>query len=199
MRLPEMYIDAKELLVTKLKEDRPIIKGQYDLMLVVPCELEKFEIEEKEDDSFGTIKLKMVYKESGINKYEEFKMTKKEQELHLLSPNNDIIYNHNLIVKLWNGEYPSTVALDFKEEKVYLVYLGRNFKIIEFANLSKDKVSILEEDLFEAKPYKIKLDEKSMFDFISEEEGFNNLRKNIYIQFDCGMKIKIYNNLSEEN
>jgi hypothetical protein len=199
MRLPEMYIDAKELLVTKLKEDRPITKGQYDSMLVVPCELEKFEIEEKEDDSFGTIKLKMVYKESEINKYEEFKMTKKEQELHLLSPNNDIIYNHNLIVKLWNGEYPSTVALDFKEEKVYLVYLGRNFKIIEFANLSKDKVSILEEDLFEAKPYKIKLDEKSMFDFISEEEGFNNLRKNIYIQFDCGMKIKIYNNLSEEN
>lgn len=199
IRLPETYGDAREILENGFSTE-VFTKGLYGIMKANPCTITHIQIHDKKDNlDIGTIVVDLTYKERVINKYGKFEEKKVVQTLNILTPRGDSLWPYNLVVKIWDGKYPTSVAVDLKRGVVYLCNIGtRGVELIEYAHITKDEVEALTHDLNDREPYKIKIDEKAMFDYISEFEGLRALRSNIFIEFDCGVRFKVHNNISKE-
>jgi len=199
IRLPEIYKDAREVLEKGL-ERGTFLKGLYGTVKINPCTIAHYQIHDKKDTyEVGTITVDMTYTERVLNKYGKFEDKKVVQTLDILTPRGDKIWPYNMVVKVWDGKYPSAIAVDKKRELLYLVNLSTStLEIVEFAHLTKEQMEAITEDLNEKEPYKVRIDEETMFDVIAELEGFRALNKGVYFELDCGVRFKVYNNTSKE-
>ncbi len=195
LRLPEIYCDAKQSIEDSL-ENRRLILSRYNSSLVNMCEVTHFHISDVEDnESVGSIHLLISYKERVITKYEKFETLNKTQELTILSTKGDPIWPFIMTTKVWNGEYPSAVAINEETGVVYLLYLRMgSLGLTEFALLKDNQLECIRESLNEVMPYRIKLDEDAMFKVLGEIEGNRCLHETLFIEFDCGVKFRVYNN-----
>lgn len=197
-RLPETYGDAK-LVLTNAFSSNIFTKGLYGTIKGNPCELIHIQVHDKKDlEDIGSIVLDLTYKERVINKYGKFEEKRVIQTLHILNPRGDELWPFTLAVKIWDVKYPTSVALDIKRGIVYLMNINSiGVSFIEYAHLNEEEIEALSNDLNEREPYKIKLDEKAMFEHIAEYEGIRALKRGVFIEFDCGVRFRVYNNLSE--
>lgn len=198
-RLPETYGDAKEVLTNAL-DKKVFMKGLYGTIKSNPCEVVHIQIHDKKElEDIGSIVVDLNYKERVINKYGKFEEKKVVQTLHILNPRGDEVWPFTLVVKIWDVKYPSSIALDIKRGIVYFLNINSNgLSLVEFAHLNEEEIEAISYDLNEREPYKIRLDERAMFDFIAEYEGIKALKRGVFIEFDCGVRFRVYNNLCEE-
>lgn len=191
-RIPENFCDAKQAIKDSLEQNK-LILSRYNSTLVNLCEVTHYHIKDEEDDErVGSVHLSISYKEKIITKYDKFETLNKHQELTILNPNGDIIWPFTMVGKVWEGNYPSGVAINEETGVVYLIYLSLNtFGLTEFAILSDSELESVKESLNEVKPYAIKLDEDAMFKVLAEVEGTRYLHETLCIEFDCGVKFKV--------
>ena len=111
-----------------------------------------------------------------------------------MNTKGDSIWPYLMVVKVWNGEYPSGVAVNEDTGVVYLLYLKMgSLLLVEFALLKDNEKEAIKEALNEVTPYRIKLDEDAMFNVLAEIEGYRHLHEKVFIEFDCGVKFRVYN------
>jgi hypothetical protein len=192
LRLPEIFCDAKQAIEDCL-ENNKLILSKYNSTMMNMCEVTHFHIEEKGNEYIGNMKLLISYKERIITKYDKFETLNKTQVLTILTTKGDPIWPYIMTVKVWNGEYPSAVAINEETGVVYLLYLRMgSLGLTEFALLQDNQLECIKESLNEVSPYRIKLDENSMFKVLGEIEGNKCLYETLFIEFDCGVKFRVY-------
>lgn len=177
---------AETILQRSLVENN-ISFGVFNSRLVNMCSVKHYEIcnvgRNAEDDANLTLNLTYTIAEAddtGI-----LRTFDKTRTLNLLTTAGDIYWTHNMIAKVWDGEYPSTVGYDIASGEVFLVYIrswGIDLKY--FATLSPEALESFD-NLNLSRPYKIYIKPDAMFKFIDGCEGTNHLKENLYISFDC--------------
>ena len=200
LRLPEYFCDAKQALEDSLEKHKLVVK-KFNSSACNLCEVVNYNIEEKEDEeSVGSLKITIQYKERTITRYDKFETFNKTQVLTVLNTKGDSVWPYIMTTKVWNGEYPSGVAINEETGIVYFIYLGiDSLGLTEFAMLKDNQLECIKESLNDVTPYRIRLDENSMFDVLSELEGNRCLYETLFIEFDCGVKFRVYsdNNKAE--
>lgn len=193
VRLPDIYRDAKEMIENSFSKKNMLL-SRYNSSLVKMCDVSHISIrEESNDEKVGSLYLLLKYRERIITKYDKFETLNKTQNLRILTPHGDNIWPFLMVVKVWNGEYPSCVALNEETGVVYLIYLtNENFKLVEFSVLSASQLEAITESLNDINPYRIGIDDDAMFKVLSEIEGVRYLQSNVYIEFDCGVKFRVF-------
>lgn len=196
LRLPEIFCDAKQAIEDSL-ENRKLILSKYNSSLVNMCEVTHYHIDDVEDvEATGSLTLTLRYKERIITKYDKFETLNKTQVLTVLNTKGDPIWPYLMTTKVWNGEYPSAVAINEETGVVYLLYLRMgSLGLTEFALLKENQLECIKESLNEVAPYKIKLDEDAMFKVLGEIEGTRCLHETLFIEFDCGVKFRVYSDV----
>lgn len=196
LRLPEIFCDAKQAIEDSL-ENKKLVLSKYNSSLVNMCEVTYFHIDDVEDvEATGSLKLTIRYKERIITKYDKFETLNKTQVLTVLSTKGDPIWPYLMTTKVWNGEYPSAVAINDETGVVYLLYLRMgSLGLTEFALLKENQLECIKESLNEVAPYRIRLDEESMFKVLGEIEGTRCLHETLFIEFDCGVKFRVYSDV----
>lgn len=196
LRLPEIFCDAKQAIEDSL-ENKKLVLSKYNSSLVNMCEVTYFHIDDVEDvEATGSLKLTLRYKERIITKYDKFETLNKTQVLTVLSTKGDPIWPYLMTTKVWNGEYPSAVAINDETGVVYLLYLRMgSLGLTEFALLKENQLECIKESLNEVAPYRIRLDEESMFKVLGEIEGTRCLHETLFIEFDCGVKFRVYSDV----
>ena len=191
-RLPEMFCDAKQSIEESLCKNH-LILSKYNSSLVNMCEVTTFKItDELEPEKVGTLHLNLTYKERIITKYDKFETRFMSQDLMVLSTKGDPIWPYLMVTKVWDGDYPSTVAVNSETGVVYFVYLLQGaMKLVEFAQLKENQLEAVRESLNDLVPYRIKLDEDAMFKVLGEVEGTKCLHDTLYIEFNCGITFKV--------
>lgn len=192
-RLPEMFCDAKQTIEESLV-NKKLILSKYNSSLVNMCEVTNFKVvDDKEPENIGTLHLNLTYKERIITKYDKFETRFMSQDLMVLNPKGDPIWPYLMVTKVWEGEYPSTVAVNSETGVVYFVYLQQGLmKLVEFAQLKDNQLEAVKESLNDLAPYRIKLDEDSMFKVLGEVEGNRCLHDTLYVEFNCGITFKVH-------
>lgn len=192
-RLPAMYCDAKQAIEDSL-ESKKLVLSQYNSSLINLCDVTHFHIkEEKDKEHIGSLELLISYKERIITKYDKFESLNKTQTLTILSPKGDLVWPFIMVTKVWNGEYPSAVAINEETGVVYLVFLKLGMLgLTEFSILKGNQLECIKESLNETMPYRIRLDEDAMFNVLGELEGNRCLYETLFIEFDCGVKFRVY-------
>lgn len=193
LRLPEIYCDAKQAIEDSL-ENRRLVLSKYNSSLVNMCEVTHFNIDIEEDEEhIGSLKLVISYKERIITKYDKFETLNKTQELTILNTKGDPVWPYLMTTKVWDGDYPSAVAINEETGVVYLLYLRMgSLGLTEFALLKDNQLECIKESLNEVSPYRIRLDEDAMFKVLGEIEGTRCLHETLFIEFDCGVKFRVY-------
>ena len=194
VRLPEVYIDAKHSIEECLK-NRRLRLNRYNSTFTNMCEVTSCSIDAEDDEHIGSLKLNITYKERIITKYDKFETLIRNQTLTVLNTKGDPIWPFMMVAKVWNGEYPAAVAINEETGVVYFVYLLQNaLGLTEFSVLKDNELNAVKETINDTAPYRIRVDEDAMFSVLAEEEGNKILHEMVYIEFDCGVKFRIYSN-----
>lgn len=191
MRLPETYIDAKQTIEESLEGNKLII-GKYGSLLANLCDVIHYHVQDVENkEGLGNLTLLLTYKVRIINKYNKFEEVKKSQTLKVLTTKGDKIWPYSIVIKVWEGNYPSGVAVNEETGQIYLLNLRMSgLELVSFSTFTEEELAAFKEDLNEVAPYRITLNEDAMFDYIAGLEGNRHLKETLSIEFDCGVKIR---------
>jgi len=191
MRLPETYIDAKRAIEESLEGNKLII-GKYGSLLANLCDVIHYHVQDVENkEGLGNLTLLLTYKVRIINKYNKFEEVKKSQTLKVLTTKGDKIWPYSIVIKVWEGNYPSGVAVNEETGQIYLLNLRMSgLELVSFSTFTEEELAAFKEDLNEIAPYRITLNEDAMFDYIAGLEGNRHLKETLSIEFDCGVKIR---------
>lgn len=161
--------------------------GAFNSRLDNYCSLKNYEVcnlgRDPDDDANLTLSLR--YSITEPDELGVLVHCDKERTINLLSTVGDIYWTPNMILKVFDGEYPSTVGYDTASGEVFLVYIMSSGMVFRyFATLSPEHLSAFE-DLNRTKPYKIDIEPRAMFRVLDGAEGTNHLKQNLFIEFDC--------------
>ena len=102
-------------------------------------------------------------------------------------------WSNVLVRKVWDTGVPTTVGIDVKTRKVYLVYLQESKLLFDFfGEVTEDQFTALHTSLIESEPYTYGIDLAALYSYVDGSEGLNYLRNNIYIEFNCLVGFKIH-------
>lgn len=192
VRLPEFYVDAKELLTLSLG-DGSIRLSEYGNTLSKLAKLKSYNIAEVEnEESCVNISLNLVTEEKVIDSSDNFLDTTVTRELLLLNTSADVNWTYRMINKIWEGEYISTVAIDKNTGVIYFVKIkNTGFELVTFSRVSDVELSIILDSIDECKSYKVGIDEEAMFRYIDGGQGLDHLADNIFVEFNCDVPIRV--------
>jgi hypothetical protein len=202
VRLPNVYIDAKELLNDTLNENRKVSIKTYGVMYSQVGDVMHHSIGEvTNEESYANLDLMLTYVTRQLTfNNDAYAPIEKTRNLRVLNTLGDTRWTYNMIVKVWEGEYPSTVAVDMDSGNVFLVGVKANrIELTDFGILESSAFDAFHNDLNDREPFKIKIDEEAMFDVLDGSEGTNHLRHNVFIEFDCGMPIRVYSHQKQND
>ncbi len=197
VRLPETHIDARNLLTEVLDTSSILILRDYNceftkLGKIIHSHVEKLDSSREDDKT--TLALSLTY-ETLDKKGDDFVSKETVKKLALLNTINDFKWKRSLIYKIWGGNYPSTVAIDINDGTVYFIHIHKGddvkIELVYFGILNENEFELVKHDIDDSKPYKIKISDDAMFDYITGDEGLNHLRNNIVIELNCGMPLVI--------
>ena len=186
-RFDSTFERIETLLQQSLSSRNLISIGVFNSQLSNPCVLKHFNVvnvgRAPDDDANVTLNVTYTITEPDdkgvLNSYD------KDRTLNLLSTTGDIYWTPNMIMKVFDDEYPSTIGYDINTGEVFLVYIrawGVEFRY--FATLTQEQLNAFD-DLNLERPYFIYIKQDAMFKVLDGAEGTNYLKKNLYIQFDC--------------
>ena len=194
-RLPFYNIDSSEVLKEIIKEGVIVTESQYRSKIKQSCVLKNCSIEVcgEEDDEFHTnIILGLTYTKN-VSKDSKIAPTDKTVKLRVLCGLGDREWGYRSKIKVWDGDYPSTVGVDIDSGTVYLLYVRKErLDLVEFGELEKQELDAFEDSLNTREPYNIGLDTNTLFAYLDGLEGYNFLKDNVYIDFNCCKPIRVY-------
>jgi hypothetical protein len=195
VKLPNTFIDAKTLISDALSVDKKLSLKNYGGMFANLCEVTHFHMDEVEDEEgYANVDLTLAYKVPLMGNDSQFLLVDKTKKLKVLNTAGDIDWTYNMVNLFWEGDYPSSVAVDVESGEVFLFNVKLNrVELVDFGVLTGSAFESFTHDINDREPFKIRLDEKAMFDFIDGSEGRNHLKKSTFIEFNCGMPIRVYN------
>lgn len=190
---PEVHQDAQSILEEIFDYERPqLIIRFYNTDASRVAVMSHLNVEQVEDDEgFANLDISIAYKMLSFNN--RTNDTDKILKLRLLSTLGDKVWTYKMKELVWNADYPSTVAFDKETGDVYFVYLKLGaIELERFGKLSETELEAVTEDLNDRDAFEIKLKPHAMFLFIDGEEGVRHLRENLFIEFNCGLPIKVF-------
>lgn len=192
IRLPEIFCDAKQMLEDNLATYRRLIIKRYGSLYASAGDVIHFHIDDVEDDQgYSNMDMSISYKERVLIE-DRFETIERHHQLRLLSPVGDDQWTYTMIGRVWEGDYPSTVAVDTDTRQVFLVSIQMSsVELIEFGMLSEQEFDAFMTDCEDRNAYRIKLDESAMFKVIDGAEGMNHLRETMVIELNCGVVIRV--------
>lgn len=195
LKLTSNYIDAKNRLEEALEHSTIITKKEYGVLFSTVCELVDYSIEPIAgdlDDSPANLKLTIAFNENLIVD-DKLKKISRNLVLHVLSNKGDTVWTHAMITKVWDGNYPSAVAVDPDTGEVYLINIMLSgLELVMFGEFDKYGIEAFNADINDTEPYRIGIDEDAMFRVLDGAEGNNYLKYNIYVEFNTIVKIRVY-------
>jgi hypothetical protein len=199
IKLPHTYSDTKEIIETVLRKNRLLIKG-FDSVFNTVSDIRIYNVEpvnfgdliaDDFEDGYSNCKLNLVY---DVKTFIEDSpaIIEVSKSLMVLNTMNDTIWTYRMIQNIWEGDYPSTVAIDMETREVFLFNLKPNWlELVRFGILDELQFEAITLGLNFRSPFYIGIDTKAMYQYIDGAEGLNYLKKNIIIEFDCGIPITL--------
>jgi hypothetical protein len=193
VRLPETFGDAKGMIEGSFDANHKLRLKRYGAMFSNLCDVSHYHIEESDDDEgYANLDLTVTYKMRLISVEEKFDLVEKTRKLRVLNTAGDNQWTYRMIRMVWEGDYPSSVAVDVETGEVFLFSVKVNcIELIEFGVLDAKEHDTFMHELSDREPFKIKIDSDSMFEYIDGAEGVSHLQKNVVVEFDCGMPIEV--------
>ncbi len=194
VRLSDIYCDARELIEETLGASNRVIIKHYGSLMVNPCDVTHYHIESVENiEGFANIDLTITYRERIITKSERFETVERTKNLRVLSTYGDNTWSFNMINKIWDGDYPSSVAVNKETGVVYLFNVRvSGIELVEFGALDESQFMAFNECWNDREPFRIMLDEIAMFKYIDGAEGYNYLKSTLFVELNCVTKIRVY-------
>lgn len=191
-RYPDVFVDAKELIKSCL-ESRKLSVKTYGSMFSRQCDVLHYHIGDKDDEeSYSNLRMVITYKMPYMDENERFTFLEKTRNLLVLSSSGDTRWTYRARNKIWDGEYPSTVAIDTETGDVMFFNLKPNrIELVFFGVLEGTAFDTVMSELHDREPFKIALDPDAMFNYIDESEGINHLKSNVLVIFNCGIPITV--------
>lgn len=195
IRLPDVYIDAKEMLKNNIDSNNKLSLRTYGAMFSNLADITHYSIAEVEDqEGYANLDLTITYKYRKMSMDDQFILVEKTRNLKVLCNYGDNQWTYRMINKIWEGDYPSTVAYDVESGEVFLFNLKLNrIELVEFGKLEGTAFESVKEELHDREPFKIVINPEAMFNFIDESEGINHLKRNVVIEFNCGVPVRVEN------
>lgn len=192
--LPENFIDARDAVLQAFQSGKRILEGPFDNELVRQISsVHSYHIEDQSEvERYGNLNLVVTYHKPVISGGMSFVEIPKTRKLYLLSTAGDHMWTVRTKLKIWDNNYPSTVALDLETREVF--FFGIKASVIEllhFGTLTEDQMAQIYSELNEREPFSIRIDEGAMFDYIDELQGLAHLRNNLYIEFHCSVSLRL--------
>lgn len=194
---PRAFIDAHNVLSGLLSKGVQISVGNYGDILRSPCEIRDYDLQEvpedeEEAEGSSNILLKVTYKQKIISNGGAFTAVDVHRNLLLLRPDFDS-WSYNLKMKVWDGSFPSTIALDEARGELLIVKLHTNrIELITFGDVSPKQLTRL--DLLDTRnPYRIMLDYDALLSYVDESERLNHLRNTLYIELNTDVPLRVNN------
>ena len=130
---------------------------RYGALLTNVCIVTHYEISPVYSDDglndYANLDLTISYNENILVEESGFTVIPRTQTLRLYSTIGDKLWNHVMISKLWNGNYPSTIAINHLTGVVYLVNInGAALELVYFGELSKNELELFDVEWFEREP-----------------------------------------------
>lgn len=200
LKLPNIHMDAKSMIADSLRESGRLSLKKYGSLFSNQCEISHFHIEEVEDEEgYANLDLVLVYKSRQLSPNNTFDEVERARKFRVLNSQGDIGWTYRMQNLVWEGEYPSTVAVDIESGEVFLFSITSNNRaeLVEFGLLEPSEFETLRLELNDREPFKIKIAEDAMFRYIDGAEGVNHLKQNIQIEFNCGLPIRVTNKILE--
>lgn len=121
----------------------------------------------------------------------EFQHAEREMVLNILSSAGDFAWGVNNIQKVWQGDYPASVAIDDTSGEVYFLYLRPwGIELCYFATLKPQQLEAMNTLKLDI-PYSIHLNPDVMFSYIENDVGLIELRKAVEIKFNTVVPITL--------
>lgn len=193
--MPSTFCDAKQLLEDNLNTYRRVVVKRFNEICENSCDLIHFHITEVEDEEqYASLDISLNYKERIIiGSVDRFDTVERFRQLRILCNLGDNHWTARTKHKIWNDDYPSTVAVDMETKQVFLVYIRpKALELVEFGIFSASEFEAFLTDANDREPFAIKLDPEAMFRYIDGATGIDDLYKNVYIEFNCTAPINIY-------
>lgn len=192
VRLPGTFIDAKGLIEQSLESNHRISLRNYGAMFAIPAEVVHYSFGEPEnEEGYANMDMTIIYRYPKATK-DDFVNVEKTRILRVLNTEGDNLWTHRTINKIWEGDYPSTVAFDIDTGDVFLVGVKLNrLELTAFGVLEPIELETVLEELHDREPFRIIIDPDAMFEYISEAEGINHLKSHIVVEFKCGVPIHV--------
>jgi hypothetical protein len=194
VRLPDTFVDAKRMIEDSLENKKLSLKT-YGAMFSNLADVTLYHIAEVEDEEgYANLDLLITYKYRTMGLSGGFEVIEKTKKLKVLNSIGDSQWTFRMITKVWDGDYPSTVAVDMETGEVFLFSLKMNrIELTEFGKLTETQFEVFKYELNDREPFRIRLNADAMFEFIDGAEGLNHLQKSVFVEFSCGMPIVVEN------
>ena len=193
VKYPDTYIDAKVMLENCLTDSPHLRFRAFEGWYTRPCEVNNFFIEEVEDiESPSNLTLNLTYDATYLTEEKGFQTIERVRKLRILSARGDDRWTYRLIEKVWEGQYPSTVAIDLETHEVFFMNITvSGLDLIHFGVLDERQFEAFDLEVNDRHPFRVKISEQALMNFVDGGEGVNHLRRNIVIELDCGIPLDI--------
>lgn len=173
----------------KCKENKIMGIGVYGFDIVSQCCISDihFHKEGREDNEYPNMEIQLSYTQK-IDTGSGIEWVPNTRTLFMLNNIGDYKWTYNMREKLWDGEYPYTVAIDEVTGEVFFIHIIMGGLVLKLFGREEGLYERIKGYIDEREPYKIKIDEDAMFSVIDGAEGYNHLKDNIYIQLNCENK-----------
>ena len=183
MRLPFYYQGVSSVLETMLKVHHSIVVSDFEDRLGKILEVDDLAVDrDLSDMDYANFGMKLSLSEYDVNTEQ-----KKRYEMDLFIFNPVHMYGrwtHSLVDKIWSGDFPSTIAVDKWSNLVYLLYVGDGLVLKRFGDLGKEKTYNVFDGFLPDKPVEIGVSELALYAYVEGSEGYNFLRKNLFVSFN---------------
>jgi hypothetical protein len=194
VRVPETFIDAKGMIEDSLNEGMKLSVKSYGSMFSNLADILHFHIEDADHEGYANIDLFITYKLRVMGNNDLFETVEKTRNLRVLNSLGDTKWTYRMINKIWDGDYPSTIAVDMETGEVFFFNVRVNRIVLEkFGKMAELQFETFIQEINDREPFRIRISDDAMFDFIDGSEGINHLQRNIYVEFNCGLPIRVSN------
>lgn len=197
VKYPDTYIDAKVMLENCLSDSPHLRFRAFEGWFTRPCEVNNFYIDEVEDmESPSNLTLNVTYNASYLSNDRGFQTVEKVRKLRVLSARGDDRWTYRLIDKIWEGQYPSTIAIDLESHEVFFLNISATgIDLIHFGLLDDKQYEAFELEVNDREPFRVKVAEQALMNYVDGAEGVNHLRRNIVVELNCGIPLDILMNV----
>ena len=191
---PDVYIDARSMLEEIFESNTPQLVIKYfntdASRVAVMSHLHVDGVDDEE--GFSNLDISIAYKMISFSNRNND--TDKVLKLRLLTTSGDKLWTYKMKHLVWDGSYPSTIAVDKETGSVFFVYFkASSIELEHFGKLTETQLEAVLDDLNDNFAFSIKIKPEAMFMYIDGEEGVRHLRENVYVEFNCGIPIKVFN------